>query len=380
VRGYTPGATLASGATLNVEILFVPRTAGRDTDDVVITYAGQVSVTRSIRVTGYGSGADIALSHPILAFVPEITERDVVLTNRSSNDVVLGSAVVNAGAPFTLLTPVPVTIRGNDSVVLRVRYDGGVIGANDALALAFTPCASSLNIKLAAYTGSSTISAPTVSADPRGDVVIPITATTVESITYNGERTFEGTLLVNPRLFIARSISNDLGSSEIISQDIVGGLRHIRFRVTGSYSRTQEIARLVGPAGLAEIDSSELTFDTTAIAYGSAVSMTYRTGLLRILNPDPNRHILHPAALAIRSVSPQPASDDVHVSVVSDLDGLATVTMSDQQGVVHRSSRVALIRGTQDLVIDTRELPTGVHMILLHVGTNVTSTSVVIVR
>ncbi|MBK6291474.1 MAG: choice-of-anchor D domain-containing protein [Ignavibacteria bacterium] len=380
VRGYTPGATLASGATLNVEILFVPRTAGRDTDEVVITYAGQISVTRSIRVTGYGSGADIALSHPVLAFIPEITERDVVLANRSSNDVVLGSAVVNAGAPFTLLTPVPITIRGNDSIVLRVRYDGGVIGVNDALALAFTPCASSLNIKLAAYTGSSTITAPTVSADPRGDVVIPITATTVESITYNGQRTFEGTMQVNPRLFIARSINSDLGPTEIVSQDIIGGLRHVRFRVTGSYSRTQEIARLVGPAGLAEIDSSELTFDSTAIAYGSAVSMTYEKGLLRILNPDPNRHILHPSALAITSVSPQPASDDVRVTVVTDLDGLATFTLSDQQGVVHRARQVQLTRGTTDLMIDTHDLPPGVHMILLHVGTNITSSSVVVIR
>lgn len=380
VRGYTPGATLASGATLNVEILFVPRTAGRDTDDVVITYAGQVSVTRSIRVTGYGSGADIALSHPVLAFVPEITERDVVLANRSSNEVVLGSAVVNAGAPFTLLTPVPITIRGNDSIVLRVRYDGGVIGANDALALAFTPCASSLNIKLAAYKGSSTITAPTVSADPRGDVVIPITATTVENIAYDGQRTFEGTMQVNPRLFIARSISSDLGPAEIVSQDIIGGLRHVRFRVTGSYSRTQEIARLVGPAGLAEIDSSELTFDTTAVAYGSAVSMTYQKGLLRILNPDPNRHILHPSALAITSVSPQPASDDVQVRIVADLDGTATLTISDQQGVVHRARQIQLTRGTTDLMIDTRELPPGVHMILLHVGTNITSSSVVIIR
>ncbi len=380
VRGYTPGATLASGATLNVEILFVPRTAGRDTDDVVITYAGQVNVTRSIRVTGYGSGADINISHPVLAFIPEIAERDVVLTNRSSNDVVLGSAVVNTGAPFTLLTPVPITIRGNDSIVLRIRYDGGVIGSNDALALAFTPCASALNIKLAAYIGSSTVAAPTVGADPRGDVVIPITATTVENIAYNGDRTFEGTLIVNPRLFLARTIVSDLGASEIISQDIIGDLRHIRFRVNGSFTRTQEIARLTGPAGLAETDSSLLSFDTSAVAYGSAVSMTYEKGLLRILNPDPNRRILHPAALAVKSVAPQPASDDVQISVVSNIETTAVLTMSDQQGVVHTMRTVPLARGTTVIDIDARDLPPGIHMVLLNAGLNRTSTSVVVIR
>ncbi|MCX6140729.1 MAG: hypothetical protein NTX15_07880 [Candidatus Kapabacteria bacterium] len=380
VRGYTPGTTLASGKSLDAEILFVPRVLGADTDEVVISYAGQVNVTRTIRVIGYGAGAEIQLSHPTLAFIPEISEREVVLTNRSANNVELTSATLPTGAPFTLLTTVPLTIRGKDSIRLRIRYDGGSISGNDVMALAFAPCASSLGIRLVSYSGTATISAPIVSADPRGDATIPIQSDITESVAYNGERTYEGIIQVNPRLFLARSIVSDLGVSEIVSQEITDGSRQIRFRVVGSFRQKQEIARLVGPAGLAEIDSSILSFDTTALAYGTSVVIKYSKGLLRILNPDPNRHIIHPSPLSIRSITPQPASDDLTITVLADEDIVGTLTISDQQGVIHQRIPVRISKGSTPLKVNCGDLPPGVHMVLINGGRHSTSTSVVVLR
>ena len=380
IRGFNSGTSLSPNESLDLDILFVPRTLGRDTDDVVILYAGQVNVTRTIRVIGYGAGADIQLSHPSLAFVPEIDEREVVVANHSANEVVLTSAVLPAGAPFTLLTAIPASIPGNDSIRLRIRYDGGAISGTDILALGFAPCASSLGIRLVSYVGKATVIAPVVSADPRGDAVIPITTTIVENVLYNGERSFEGVMLVNPRLFLARTISSDLGTAEILSQDIVDGDRHIRFRVVGSFSRTQEIARLLGPAGIAEIDSSVLTFDSTATAFGSSVAMTYQKGLLRILNPDPNRHILYSSGLQIRSVAPQPSSEIATISIFSDDDAVGTLTLSDQQGVVHHRQHVHIVRGVSTIEVDTRKLSSGVHAAYITAEKNTTSTFIVVIR
>ncbi|MBC8125275.1 MAG: hypothetical protein H7X70_06035 [Candidatus Kapabacteria bacterium] len=380
IRGFNSGTTLSPNESLDVDILFVPRRLGRDTDEVVILYAGQVNVTRTIRVIGYGAGADIQLSHPSLAFIPEINEREVVIANHSANEVVLTSAVLPAGAPFTLLTAVPVSIPGNDSIRLRIRHDGGPISGNDILALGFAPCASSLGIRLVSYIGTATASAPVVSADPRGDAVIPITTTIVENVLYNGERSFEGVMLVNPRLFLARTITSDVGTAEILSQEVVGGDRQIRFRVTGSFSRSQEIARLQGPAGIAEIDSSVLTFDSTATAFGSSVAMAYEKGLLRILNPDPNRHILYRSGLQIRSVAPQPAVDATTISLYSDSDVQGTLTLSDQQGVIHHRQSIHLVRGVSSFEIDTRQLPPGVHAAYITADRNSTSTFIVVIR
>lgn len=380
VRGYTPGTRLASGSSLDAEILFVPRVLGADTDEVVIAYAGQVNVTRTIRVIGYGAGAEIRLSHPTLAFVSEINEREVTLTNRSANDVNLTSASLPAGAPFTLLTPVPITIRGNDSIRLRIRHDGGPISGNDVMALAFAPCASSLGIRLVSYVGTATITAPSVSADPRGDASIPIMSEITENFAYNGERTFEGTMLVNPRLFLARTIVSGLGVSEILSQDIVDDVRQIRFRVVGSFKQKQEIARLEGPAGLAEIDTSILSFDTTATSYGASVVTKYLPGVLRILNPDPNRRIIHPSALSIRSITPQPSSEEVSITIAADEEMVGTLTLSDQQGVIHRRVSVRIASGSTTLKIDCGDLPPGVHMVLINAGQHSVSTSIVVIR
>jgi len=380
VRNLLPGTVVSPGASLDVEFLFVPSKLGRDTDVVEISYAGQISVIRSIRLIGQGSGADVRLSHDTLAFVPEITERDVVISNRSQNDVVLTSAILPAGAPFTFLSSVPLTISANDSVTIRIRHGGGPISGADVLALDFTPCASVVGIGLVGYVGSSIVTAPRVTADPHGNVAIPIQAITTEVVKYNGDRTFEGVLRVNPRLFLAQSITSDVGTAEIVSQEIVGSLRNVRFRIVGSFASTQEIALLTGPAGLAEIDSSILDFDTTATSYGAAVSVVYQPGLLTIANPDPNRHIIHPTSFAIVGVWPQPASSDVTIDVVAEREEVGVVTVVNAQGLVLVSKQVRCVQGQHSMNLSLWDVPSGVHLVVLSAGVAVTSIPVVVLR
>lgn len=380
VRNVGSGVVVAPGASLDVDLFFIPRRLGKDTDEVVVSYAGQINVTRTIRLIGQGSGADVRPSHETLAFIPEISERTVVLSNYSANDVVLTSATVPPGAPFTLLTNVPLTIGGNDSIALRIRYNGGLVSGTDIIALEFTPCAAAVGIGLVAYSGSAIVSAPTVRADPRGDVKIPITATSNEAIAYKGDRPFEGVMRVNPRLFLATSITSKLGPAQILSQDIVDGLRHIRFSVTGSFMSTQEIATLIGPAGLAEVDSSVLDFDTAASAFGKAVNVSYRKGLLNISNPDPNRRILHPMALTITGVFPQPASNEVTVNVTSGGGNSGIMSLIDAHGQVLLSRTVFCAQGNQSFSIDTHGVAPGLHLILISSGTTFTSMPVVVLR
>jgi WD40 repeat protein len=381
IRGVTPGATLAPGSTQQIELLFTPRRLGNDTDEVVITYAGQVSVTRRIRVFGYGAGADIAISHPTLAFIPEVTERTVTLGNRSANAVTLNAASLPAGAPFTVLTPLPVTIAPGDSIQLRVQYNGGVIRPNDRIDFAFVPCASSVGIRLAAYTGSAIVRAPRITADPRGSVAIVLRASLGENVTYNGLRSYEGAILVNPRLFIAQSIESPAGSAELLSQEIVNDQRLIRFRINGNYLRDTILATLTGPAGIAEIDSTIIAFDTTASGFGVSVGVRYESGVLRIAGPDPSRRVLHPAPFVRARVVPNPSVDravlEVQSDVVVDLDVMITTTQGD---VVQQDRVVLPSAGTYQVDLATQSLGAGVYTVHLRSGTRTTTTRMVIVR
>ncbi len=377
-----PPTTLNTGDSLLVDLRFIPTRLGSDTDEVVISYAGQVSVTKTIRVIGYGAGADVALSHIQLAFIPEVAERTVTARNRSSNDVVLTSATLPPTAPFTLLTTLPLTIRANDSAELRIRHDGGAITGADVMDLTFAPCASALGIRLMSYIGTAVVEAPQVEADPRGDAEIPISVRITENVAYNGDRPFEGILTVNPRLFLARSVTCPTGTGEIVSQDIVNGERQIRFRLAVNVPRSGVIAILRGPAGLAETDSSPLGFVQTNVpAFGAAVQTTYTAGRLRILNPDPTRFVLHPAStLAITGAAPQPAADDVTLSLQSTRTISAMLTITDRHGVVLRTESIEIMEGASQIHVDTRTLPSGVHMVRIVTPDVMATTTMVVVR
>ena len=381
IRGVTPGTTLAPGATQQIELLFTPRRLGSDTDEVVITYAGQVSVTRTIRVFGYGAGADIAVSHPTLAFVPDVTERTVTLGNRSANAVTLNAVSLPSGAPFVLLTPLPLTILPGDSVQLRVQYTGGTIRPNDRMDFAFAPCASSVGIRLAAYVGSAVVRAPRVTADPRGSVSLQIRATLGENVVYNGLRPFEGVISVNPRLFIAQSIESPAGAAEIVSQDIVNDRRMIRFRINGNYLRDTLLATLTGPAGLAEVDTSSLSFDTAAPGFGSAVGIRYESGKLTIVGPDPTRRVLHPAPFVRVRVIPNPTVDRAVLECVSDEQRDLEVILATPQGDVVYQEHVAIPhRGTHEVPLPVHGLIAGVYTVLVRSGESTSSTQMVIIR
>lgn len=316
VLNLVPDTVIPPGGTLVLDVEFAPRRLGADSAKVVIRYANQRSIERTIRLQGRGSGADLQLSHLVVPFIPEIPDREVVLRNRSDNPLTITEATIGAGEPVSVVTPLPIVIAPRDSVVITLRYAGGVISSTAEVVFAVEPCAASTKIRLANYTGTAALSAPTVTAPPRGDTTaLPIMATISEQQAYAGERFLEATLTVDERLYLAREITSTAGTAQILSQEVRSGLRYISFRVTGSFTGTMEVARLVGYPGMAEIDVSPLDFDTTSVAFGTSVAVTYQPGSLRIQHDDPVRRIVRTSAPTIEQIAPQPATDRVLVTL-----------------------------------------------------------------
>ncbi|MBM4177995.1 MAG: hypothetical protein FJ211_01510 [Ignavibacteria bacterium] len=381
VQGYKPGDTLQPGERMSVEVLFVPRLRGHDTDNVVIYYAGQSVVTRSIRVLGRGAGADINLSHPILAFIPEVSERTVVLGNPTGNPITLQAATFTAGAPFATTTTFPVVVAPGDSITMVIRYTGGPISANDELVFEVTPCAATTSIKLVPYQGSAIVRMQDVRVDPRQTTELPIVANISENVQYKGSRPLEISMKVYQRHFYADSLRVVDGSGEIVSQTVDGDTRTITMKLNASFvAREHIIAHLIGRAGLAEFDSSVVMFDTSAIAFGTSVATSYKPGLLRIANPNPNRHVFVKNGSVIRSIYPVPAADDVSVAISSAYPTQGNLSIVDGQGATVFSADLGTLFGSTTVSVDVSQFVRGVYTVIIRSGDAVHAQSMVVTR
>ena len=305
-----------------------------------------------------------------------------MIKNNSENPVTIEEGDITTGAPFTLLTVLPLDIPPLDSIEIRIQYGGGEV--EDAfLDLTIQPCASQNRVRLASYSGSATLSMPEVVTDPRSDTTaIPIRAQVLENVPYRGVRFYEGAITVNPRLYLAREITTTIGTAEIISQDIIDGLRVIRFRVNGMFSGNGEIARLIGYAGMAEVDVSPLEHVDSEAAFGSTVDVTYTGGLLTIVHPDPDRRIVdRSVAPIVRSISPNPSSTNATLTIDSPISGEFVLRILDQQGVDLVEPRVVnLQEGNNEVEINVTGVPTGMHHVLLTSPSASAHATLVVVR
>jgi WD40 repeat protein len=360
---------IPAGGSLEVEIAFVPRRTGLDTGIVVIEYADQSNVTKTFPIYGRGKGADVQLSHTTLPFLPEFPTRTLTIVNPTETPTTITAANISAGAPFTVTTALPLAIGARDSVTIDVQYQGGAVPSDATMTLNFDPCANDAVVPLTLYDGEAVVRTIRVEADPRGDAIIPIIADITERVAYAGERAFEGVLSVHPRLFLARTVSVTNGTGEILSQDIVNDVRQIRLRITKNFqSGTDTICVLRGPAGLAEIDSTDLLFDTTAVDFSTIVPTTYGGGLLKIINPDPSRHIVDTRITrpVIERVFPQPATDAARVRLHAPAACITSISVVDAQGqeVIAPRERV-LAQGVNEIDLDLAGMVAGTYAVIV---------------
>lgn len=378
VVNFPANTIVQPGATLEADLEFAPTAIGADTAMIVVRYAGSTTVRKRFSVLGVGKGAVINTSHNVLPFVPEIVEREVTLTNASDITVTVVSATLTAGAPFTVLTALPADIRAGDSIRIGLRYNGGTIPADAALTFAFDPCAVARTVQLGTYRGQAVVSIPDVSADPRGDAAIPINVDVTEPIPYAGVRSLEGAFTVNPRLFLARSVAVEGGEGVVLSQDVVNDRRVVRYRITRRFEKSGTVGTIIGWAGLAEVDSSALTVDTSAPNFGSAVTTTGRNGLLRILNPDPQRRVVDRPLPVIR-IAPNPVDDRASVTISATQSATASFRIVDAQGrLVRTLPPVSIRRGEQTVEVAVDDLLPGVYTVILTSESGTTSSTMVV--
>lgn len=366
------------GGTLDVDIEFFPNRLGPDTATIVVGYAGS-RAERFVQITGRGTGVDIQTSHSVLPFIGGIQSRRVVLRNATSFPANVVSAELTAGAPFRVEPDLPRTIPPGDSLEVVVTYEGGAIPDDAMLTVKYSPCGVNTEVRLVRYRGQTTVALPFVTADPRGDAVIPVSIEVQEDEPYKGVRPFAFTFLVNPRLFLAREVSSDMGNARIISQDIVDGLRHVAVSVEGDF-KNGTIIGVRGWAGLAEADWSALIPDTSSAAFGAEVATSYTAGELRIESVDNNRRIVPRFDVQIVGVFPNPVTaGTAQIELLSRLATTATVRVYNPRGLLATPEfAIDLVPGNSLHSVDLSGVQPGVYTIVVQANGLATSLAVVV--
>lgn len=373
---------IPAGGTLDLDVIYAPKRLGPDSARIEFVYEGLPSLRKFWTVRGRGTGVEITSSVQALPFLPEIPERDVVLRNGTDFPADVVAADITAGAPITVLTTLPLTIPARDSVTIRVRHDGGPFANGATLTLRYAPCGINTVLPLSIYSGSSTLTAGRVVGDVKDDVgvtSIPITTTVREDVPYNGVRTLEAALVLNPRLFLAREVTSTMGTAELLSQDVVRGLRVIRFRVTGRFTEGV-VANVVGWSGLAEVDVTSIGFDPAQLNYGTTVTMQFVDGELAVTSPDPDRRILDQSIVTALHVAPNPVDDGVaRISLTSLKATHGSMRIVDPQGLDAVAQRpVSIPAGSSTMEVDVRTLRPGAYLVVVTVNGTTTSTKIIV--
>lgn len=364
--------------TLSLTLRYRPLNAGPDTGYLIINYESQTKVDRRMQLTGYGLGGAVEPSHRDLPFIPEIQVRRIELMNNGLKDALVSSVEITPAGDFDVVTPLPINIPAGSVAFLEIRCNTAS-AANAELFINIDPCGDRMRVNLMMYNATAQIILPQVTADPRGEAEIPIHLILNSKHPYKGERTYQGAISVNPRLFIATSAESAFGTATIVSQDIVNDARIIRFHVTGDFSSSNVLVLLKGPAGIAETDWSPLLPVTDVSHFGSAVSVVVLSGSLTVQHPERSRRIQHPRFSIVPSVWPNPADGYVKIALNDSHHRILSVSVADATGRVRvLVNSEANAHGTVSL--DCSQLEPAVYNVTLNTTGGVISRRLIVVR
>ncbi len=322
---------LQPGEILRATVRFYPKTVGNDITKIFVMHSGQWTYVPTFIMNGTGIGATLEMLSDI-RFIPEIPTRAIKIKNSSPNEVVLRSITPPKASSFTFFPDLPLTIPVQGEIVLNITSTEPLTELGEALDAELNPCIVQKIIIAGAYSGTSTVSAPTVEADPRKNVEIPIQYRNTENKPYNGIRFFEGEISLNPRLFLPVKAESEYGTAEITKNEIVGDKRIISFRTEGDFPLAGTAVKIIGLTGLAETDRTKIEFSTTAKYWGTAVKTVVSSSELHILNTCGGCSILQNTSLTIVNISPNPARDEVVVNFYAPTSGNFSIEVLNEVG------------------------------------------------
>lgn len=359
---------LKPGEVLKVRVLVVPDTFGIRNQNIRISYYYQNRYYSETKFVVKGIGTVLGYSNLNLPFIPEIKTRKLILSNPGVDKVQIDSANIYPNDNFRVLTSLPITILPGAKAEIDIEWYGN--NNNIAtLSLVATPCLVQKYIPLVFYSGNSVVRLQDIEVDPKGETDIIVRFNTQENYKYNGIRTFEAEISMNPRLFFPEKVISDFGTGTIISRDLVNDRRIIKFKVEGDFSSTDSIvAKIHGFAGLAETDTTYMYLNQNSVFWGKSVKTQFQGADFKLINLCGNRRIIDNSILNNFSVSPNPANDKTTAIINTKEQQKADLTIYDYLGNEVDKISCELQQGENLINLDLRGFPIGLYSIKLNNG------------
>lgn len=317
---------------VELTVKFKPDRVGLISGFIVIYYLGQTNYKFQIPIQGIGFGADLSVSQEVLRFIPEIATRDIVLKNITETDVTIDSIVFSEPGFFWLSNVVPFFLPANSAKILTINWDGTTM-KDVQMRIYATPCAVVKTVILGPYVGTSSLWIETIEHEPKGIVEIPISFQNTENSPYNGRRFFEGEIHLNPRMFLPLEVTSPFGDAQLLRDEIVSDRRIVGFRVEGDFPTSGIVANLKGNIGLAESDTTSISFVAGSKFWGKSVQTTTRDGILRLTGLCGNRRILlDDNKITVLSVAPNPASNFLRIDFEVQEPDVISLSIFDNLG------------------------------------------------
>lgn len=369
-------------SSLKIDLMFIPKEIGEFKAQLGVNHSNQTNLISFLNLEGTGIGADISVSHERLLFIPEILQRELTITNNTNISVNITGLISIPDGYFQNISNLPVTLEAKGSQTFSIVWNGENPNQVVRLKIEADPCVIQKYLEIDLYSGSSTVFVNDTIVGPLDDAGIRISYQNKENGEYNGFRTFEGLITMNPRLFLPFEIEVPGGEGELTSNEVIDGLRYIGFRVKNNFVKSGDLAVIKGIPGLAETKTTTVFLIKEALDFGEAVSTSYGYGTFSIDDGCEDRLIIRDTkALQILSVSPNPAEEIVKIDVQSEISGNGYLHIYDYLGQrALTAGPYQIIKGNNSINVNIISLHPGNYKITLQIEAEMTQESLLIMR
>lgn len=378
----TENIRIPAGGSHEISIIFIPTDIGEFRAELEIYHSNQDKLIEKTELSATGIGADISVSHEKLLFIPERLERELTITNNTNIDVNISALVTIPEGYFQNITNLPITLRAKESQTFTIVWNGEEPTEKVVMKIEADPCVIQKYLEIGLYSGNSSITVIDTVAGPLDEAAIRIKYKNTENGEYNGIRDFEGVITLNPRLFLPFEVISDFGAGEITRNEVIDGLRHIGFKVSGNFVTEGNLAIIKGIPGLAETNTTVVQFSPNATYWGSAVNTSFGYGNFTVDDKCTDRRIIRETgSLKIISISPTPAIEFVSLDFDSEISGKGYLTIYDNLGLIALNSgpyQIAI--GRNKIELNISGLSPGTYRIHLQADAEMLQESLIIMR
>lgn len=364
---------LTKDDTLALSISYSPFFAVKNTAKLRLYFNNQTKYYFEITLSIDGIGSELIASHEYLPFIEEEGNRILTITNQFQKDIELIGYTFAPNNGYKIVSSLPNFILAGETIQVEIEWDK-VYQGEVRLYINANPCPLANKFILLPYKSTNFLNIPEVVAEsPAADVEIPILINDSPNKNYQGERNFNASISINPRLFFPTEIYSKFGKATLVENKVENDLRIIKVNAFGNFGIADTAILIKGVAGIAETNESNLTFVETDTYFGKSTKSIFTNGKLIIDGLHEDRRVIHTynKDISIISVSPNPTNENAKIKIDSKIKVESQLVLRDVRGLELLNLKSNIEIGEKQIELNLSNISNGQYFIELIVDSKV---------